>query len=273
MIAPTATVAPGARVGADAEVGPGAVVGDGAVVGARVSIGAHAVIGEGVALGPGSSIGAHAVIHAGTEVGPEVVVEDGAVLGKRPRLRPGSSAAAEPPGALVVGRQATVCCGAVVYAGARVGAGAILGDQCQVRERASIGEGTVVGRGSAVEFGAQVGARVSIQTGVYVTALTVVEDDVFLGPGVVTTNDDAMGRHDHSEPLRGARLRRACRIGGGAVLVPGVEVGEEAFVAAGAVVTADVPARAVVMGVPARVVREVPEGDLIERWLGPLRGP
>ena len=62
------------------------------------------------------------------------------------------------------------------------------------------------------------------------------------------------------------RLRRACRIGGGAVLCPGVEVGEEAFVAAGAVVVADVPARAVVMGVPARQVREVPDEDLIERW-------
>jgi acetyltransferase-like isoleucine patch superfamily enzyme len=166
----------------------------------------------------------------------------------------------------VIGRGATICCGAVVYAGAQVGAGAIIGDQSQVRERATIGERTVVGRGSAVEFGARVGARVSIQTNVYVTALTVVEDDVFIGPGVVTTNDDTMGRHDRGEPLRGPCLRRACRVGGGAVLVPGVEVGEEAFVAAGAVVTADVPARAVVMGVPARVVREVPESDLIERW-------
>jgi acetyltransferase-like isoleucine patch superfamily enzyme len=107
---------------------------------------------------------------------------------------------------------------------------------------------------------------VSIQSDVYVTALTIVEDDVFLGPCVVTTNDDTMGRHDHRAPLRGPVLRRACRIGGGAVLVPGVEVGEEAFVAAGAVVSGDVPARAVVMGVPARVLREVPEADLIERW-------
>ena len=225
-----------------------------------------AVIHDGAIIGAGVEIGAHAVIHAGTDIGPDVVIEDGAVLGKRPRLRPGSSAAGDPPGALVIGRGATVCSGAVLYAGARVGAGAIIGDQAQLRERATVGEGTVVGRGSAVEYGAQVGARVSIQTDVYVTALTVVEDDVFLGPGVVTTNDDTMGRHDHREPLRGPVLRRACRIGGGAVLVPGVEVGEEAFVAAGALVSADVPARAVVMGVPARVVREVPEADLIDRW-------
>ena len=66
--------------------------------------------------------------------------------------------------------------------------------------------------------------------------------------------------------MRGAMLRRACRVGGGAVLVPGVEVGEEAFVAAGAVVTIDVPPRGVVMGVPARYVRDVPDEDLLERW-------
>jgi acetyltransferase-like isoleucine patch superfamily enzyme len=95
---------------------------------------------------------------------------------------------------------------------------------------------------------------------------SIVEDDVFLGPGVVTTNDDAMGRHPRGAPLRGPVFRRACRVGGGVVLVPGVEIGEEAFVAAGALVTRDVPARAVVMGVPARVVREVGDEDLLERW-------
>jgi acetyltransferase-like isoleucine patch superfamily enzyme len=67
-------------------------------------------------------------------------------------------------------------------------------------------------------------------------------------------------------PLTGATLRRACRVGGGVVLCPGVEIGEEAFVAAGAVVIADVAPRAVVMGVPARKVRDVGDEDLLERW-------
>jgi UDP-2-acetamido-3-amino-2,3-dideoxy-glucuronate N-acetyltransferase len=91
----------------------------------------------------------------------------------------------------------------------------------------------------------------------------VVEDDVFVAPAVVLTNDPTAGRRRAGQELRGAMLRRGCRIGAGAVLLPGVEVGEEAFVAAGAVVTADVPARAVVMGVPARAVREVPEEELL----------
>ena len=156
--------------------------------------------------------------------------------------------------------------GAVVFAGARIAAEAIIGDQSFVRERASIGERSVIGRGSVVDNDVRIGARVRVQTGVYLTAFTLLEDDVFVGPGATTTNDDTMSRHAPETPLRGAILRRACRVGAAAVLTPGVEIGEEAFVAAGAVVTRDVPPRAVVMGVPARVVREVGEEDLLERW-------
>jgi len=243
-----AHVARGARVAGDASVAPGAVIHDGARIGA------------------GASIGAGAVIHPGTEVGAGCVIEECAVLGKRPRLRAGSSAPRDPLDPLVLGDGVTVCCGAVVYAGALIGAAVIIGDQAQVRERATIGEQTVVGRGSSVDFGASVGARVLIQTGVYVTGWAVVEDDVFIGPGVVTTNDSTMGRHPRGEALRGPILRRACRVGGGAVLVPGVVVGEEAFVAAGAVVTRDVGPREVVWGVPARVIRRVSDQDLLERW-------
>jgi acetyltransferase-like isoleucine patch superfamily enzyme len=75
-----------------------------------------------------------------------------------------------------------------------------------------------------------------------------------------------MARHADDYPIRGCILRRACRIGGGSKLRPGVEVGEEAFVAMGSVVTRDVPARKLVMGVPARVQRDVHDDELLEHW-------
>jgi UDP-2-acetamido-3-amino-2,3-dideoxy-glucuronate N-acetyltransferase len=224
------------------------------------------LVGDGAELPDDVEIGGNVVVHAGTVVGAGATLQDAVVLGKPLALGKRSTAAREAPAAAVIGAGATICAGAVVVAGARVGAGAIVGDQAHVRERAQIGEDTVVGRASAVDNDVTIGARVRIQTGCYITAFSTIEDDVFVAPGVTLTNDDTMARHGADQPLRGAVLRRACRVGGGAVLVPGVEVGEEAFVAAGAVVTRDVPPRAVVMGVPARQVREVPEEDLLERW-------
>ena len=218
-------------------------------------------------VGEGVRFGAHVVVHDGVVIGDGVVVQDGAILGKAPTLSPRSSmagaATSEP---LVIEEGAAVCAQAIVFAGSRIGRGTIIGDQAFVRERSVIGEGCVIGRGATVDCDVTIGARVRIQTQVYITAFSTVEDDVFIGPCAMSTNDDTMARRLPHEPMRGATLRRACRIGGGAVLVPGVEVGEEAFVAAGAVVTNDVPARALVMGVPARVVRQVPEDQLLEQW-------
>lgn len=230
--------------------------------------GDHAPVG--LALSPTASVGkgvrfgAHVVVHDGVVIGDGSTIGDGAVLGKPPVLAVHSNAPRDAPGPLVLEDEVSVGANAVVLAGALLCRGVIVGDQAYVRERAQVGPGSVIGRGSAVDNDVRIGARVRIQTNVYVAAGAVVEDDVFLGPGALTTNDDTMARH--SGALRGVTLRRACRIGAGAVLLPGVEVGEEAFVAAGAVVRRNVRARALVMGVPARVVRDVPDDDLLERW-------
>jgi UDP-2-acetamido-3-amino-2,3-dideoxy-glucuronate N-acetyltransferase len=217
-------------------------------------------------VGSGVTFGAHVVVHHGVIIGDDCAIGDGAVLGKGPKLASRSTAPRDPLDALVLERGVIVGTHAIVFAGARVGASSIVADQAFVRERALIGSESVVGRASGVDNDVRIGDRVRIQSQAYVTAYSVIEDDVFFGPCAMTTNDDTMARHPRGMPLRGAILRRACRIGGGAVLVPGVEIGEEAFVAAGAVVTADVPARKVVMGVPARLVRDVPDEDLLEQW-------
>jgi acetyltransferase-like isoleucine patch superfamily enzyme len=224
------------------------------------------VLGDDVKLGEGVLFGPGVVVFDGTEIGAGCVIEPGAVLGKTPRLARSSTASREQPDPLRLGARVTVCTGAVLYAGAVVADEAIVGDGAGVRERATIGESTVIGRLSTVDNDVAVGDRVKVQTNVYLTAYSVIEDDVFVGPGVSTTNDDTMGRHAHEHELRGATLRRACRIGGSAVLTPGVEVGEEAFVAAGAIVTRDVPPRAFVLGTPARHIRDVGDDELLERW-------
>jgi acetyltransferase-like isoleucine patch superfamily enzyme len=205
-----------------------------------------------------------AVVFPGTEMGDDVVVEANAVAGKQPSLGRRSTAAQEAQPPLVIGDGTRILAGAVVFAGSRLGRSVIVGDQACVRERCELGDEVVVGRGSLVENDTTVGARTRIQANAYVTAYSTLEEDVFIAPGVVTTNDNFMGRTEgRLQHMRGPTIRRGARIGGGAVLLPGIEVGEEAFVGAGAVVLQDVPPRAVVVGNPARQIREVPAEELL----------
>jgi acetyltransferase-like isoleucine patch superfamily enzyme len=154
----------------------------------------------------------------------------------------------------------------VIHAGVEIGDGARVGDHAQIRDRVKIGPGATVGSFASVDPEVEIGARASVQARCYLAIGTVIEEDVFIGPGVTFANDDTMDRHPPEMELTGPRLRRACRVGAGVVVCPAVEIGEEAFIAAGAVVTKDIPPRGVAMGVPARVVREVPDEDLLERW-------
>ena len=206
-----------------------------------------------------------ATVYEGTVFGEGVKVLEGAVVGKQPTLSPRSTAKREPLPPAVLGAGTVVSAGAIVFAGTEVGSRVILGDQSCVRERVSIGDDVVVGRGSLVENDTSVGARTKIQADAYVTAYTTVEEDVFIAPCVVTTNDNFMGRTERRLALlKGPTIRRGARIGGGAILCPGVEIGEEAFVGAGAVVTRDVEPRALVVGNPARRLRDVPDEELLE---------
>jgi acetyltransferase-like isoleucine patch superfamily enzyme len=198
-------------------------------------------------------------------LGEGVKVLEGAVVGKQPTLSPRSTAKREPLPPAELGEGTIVSTGAIVFAGSTIGARAIIGDQSCVRERVHVGDDVVLGRGSLIENDTSVGARTKIQAGAYVTAYAVLEEDVFIAPCVVTTNDNFMGRTERRhELIKGPTIRRGARVGGGAILCPGVEIGEEGFVGAGAVVTKDVPARMLVVGNPARVLRPVHDEELLD---------
>jgi acetyltransferase-like isoleucine patch superfamily enzyme len=206
-----------------------------------------------------------ATVYPGTVLGEGVKVLEGAVVGKQPTLSPRSTAKREPLPPAELGDGTIVSTGAIVFAGSQIGERVILGDQSCVRERVRVGDDVVLGRGSLIENDTTIGARTKIQAGAYITAYSTLEDDVFIAPCVVTTNDNFMGRTERRRDLiAGPTIRRGARIGGGAILCPAVEIGEEAFVGAGAVVTKDVPPRMLVVGNPARVLRAVDDDQLLE---------
>jgi acetyltransferase-like isoleucine patch superfamily enzyme len=206
-----------------------------------------------------------ATVYPGTVLGEGVKVLENAVVGKQPSLSPRSTTKREELAPAEIGDGTIVSTGAIVFAGTRIGARVILGDQSCVRERVVVGDDVVLGRGSLIENDTTVGAMTKIQAEAYITSYSTLEEHVFIAPCVVTTNDNFMGRTEQRHALvKGPTIRRGARVGGGAVLCPGVEIGEEAFVGAGAVVTKNVPPRALVVGNPARVLREVPSEELLE---------
>lgn len=243
----------------------GAFVSEKAIIGKGVVFGENAVVEDAAEIGDGVELGHNAVVHAGTRIGAGTRVAPGAVLGCPPRP-PKSSYAPHredlPP--LRIGENCTIGAGAVVYAGTLIGSESTIADLASVREKCEIGDRVVVGRGVCIENDVTVGSRTKIQSNAYITAYCILEDDVFIAPCVVTTNDNYMGRTEKQYDMKGARVKRGARVGGNSILLPGVVVGEEAFVAAGSIVTKDVPPRTVVKGVPARYYRDVPEEELLE---------
>jgi acetyltransferase-like isoleucine patch superfamily enzyme len=205
-----------------------------------------------------------AVVYPGTVLGDGVRVLENAVVGKQPALSPRSTAKREPLPPTEIGDGTLISTGAIVFAGTRIGERVVVGDQSCVRERVTVGDDVVLGRGTFVENDTTIGAMARIQAEAYITAYSTLEEHVFIAPCVVTTNDNFMGRTEKRHTLRkGPTIRRGARVGGGAILCPAVEIGEEAFVGAGAVVTKDVPPRVIVVGNPARVLRDVPEEELL----------
>ena len=147
-----------------------------------------------------------------------------------------------------------------VSSSAIIGSGTRIWHQAQVREGARIGDNCIVGKGAYIDFDVTIGNDVKIQNGASVYHGANVEDGVFIGPGVILTNDklprainpDGTLKSDADWQLTPISIKRGASLGAGAIVLPGVTVGEFAMVGAGAVVTRDVPSHGLVYGTPAR---------------------
>jgi len=238
----------------DTRIAPDVVMGDNVVIEADVTVGDGCVLGHNV------------VIRAGSRLGCHVTVGDNTVIGRRPMR---SLRSALPPvtdyGACSIGDDVQIGCGCVLYAGVTIGSQVMVADLATVREAVTIGEQTIVGRGVAIENDCTIGKRCKLETNAYITAYSELKDDVFIAPMVATSNDNYMARgNERFKHFKGVTVKRGGRIGVNATILPGRMVGEQGVVAAGSVVTHDVPAQVIVAGNPAHVFRDVPEDQLLE---------
>jgi len=235
-------------------------------MGEGTTLGEFCVIGANVSIGAGCVIGHHVVIRDDTVIGNTVRIDDHASLGKNPMKAANSATTKEqvlPP--LSVGELCIVGTGVVLYRGAAIDAKVLMADLCTIRENVTVGRGTIVGRGVTVENFCSVGRYCKLESECYITAYSTIEDRCFIAPGVVTSNDNFVGRtQERFKHFKGVTVKKGARIGAGTVTLPGVTIGEDALIAAGSTVTKDVPPGMIMMGLPARPLRPVPAEQLLE---------
>jgi len=237
-----------------------------AVVGAGTTMGEGCFIGENVRLGTGCRLGHHVVVHPGTVIGDGVRIDDQSSLGKLPMKAANSATTSDqelPP--LRLGDACIVGTGVVLYRGAAIDERVLIADLATVRENVTVGRGTIIGRGVTVENVCSIGRYCKLESESYLTAYSTLEDRVFVAPGVLSSNDNYVGRTaERFKHFKGLTARKGARLGVGTIYLPGVTIGEDAMVAAGSVVTRDIPPRMIAMGRPAKPLRPVPVEQLLE---------
>jgi len=195
----------------------------------------------------------NARLYANVILGDNATIGDFVIVGEPPR--------GKKPGDLgtVIGARAVIRSHTVIYAGNVIGDDFQTGHGVLVREENKIGDNVSIGSHSIVEHHVTIGNGVRIHSNVFVPEFSILEDECWLGPNVVVTNARYPRSKNVKENLKGATIKRDAKIGANATLLPGVVIGENALVGAGAVVVDDVPDGAVVVGNPARVVKQIDE--------------
>ena len=181
-----------------------------------------------------------AVLRGKVTIGEGTVVEDNVILGSSDK------------GEVTIGKNSLIRSGSIIYSNVRIGDNFRSGHNVLVRENSVIDDNVLLGTNAVVEGDCRIGKDVIIQTGVYITRFTIVEDDVFMGPLCVTTNDKYM---QYGVELIGPIIKKKAKIGANSTILPGITVGQNAIVGAGAVVTKDVANDDIVAGNPAASIR------------------
>jgi len=190
-------------------------------------------------------------LHPNVTIGRNAVIEDFVIIGVPPR---GKKSGELPT---TIGDGAVIRSHTVIYAGNTIGDNFQTGHHVMIREENKIGNNVSIGTSSVVEHHVTIGSNVRIHTNAFVPETSVLEDGCWLGPHVVITNALYPLSPNVKKELRGAIVKKNAKVGANATLLPGITVGENSLVGAGAVVTKDVPPNKVAAGNPARIINSI----------------
>lgn len=142
-------------------------------------------------------------------------------------------------------------------ASSNIGAGTTIWQFSVVLDRAQIGKDCNICAHTFIENDVVLGNRVTVKSGVYLWDGIRVEDDVFIGPCVAFTNDKYPRSKQYPDKFPKIHIGAGASIGANATILPGIEIGQQAMIGAGSVVTKDVPAKAIMAGNPAKIIRYI----------------
>jgi len=222
-----------------------------------VEIGEFTIIRKNVKIGENVKIHPHVIIESNTIIGDGTEIFPGTYIGKIPKRIPVMSRPISFKDEVIIGNNCRIGPYAIIYKDVIIGNDVLIGDFASIRENTKIGNNTLISRHVSINYEASIGNNVEIMDCTHITGNCIIEDNVFIGIHVDTTNDNNLFLRQYKPSDIGPHICEGASIGAGAILLPGIKIGKNAFVAAGAVVTKDVPEYALVMGIPAVVKKYI----------------
>lgn len=243
-------------------------------VGKNCEINENVILFDNIKIGNNCKIGNNVILKS-VSIGDNTIIEDNSIIGygtitghyyDQKQYQKEQNRIQEAKYRITLGNNVLIRTGVIIYFDAKIGNNCWINHNAIIRERVDILEDTTIGSYTICENDVSIGKRCVVHNHTMICAETIIESYVFIGPGVTFTNNSPIG-HLRNVPstIRGAKLRLGCAIGGGATICPGIEIGQEAIVAAGAIVTKDIAPRIIVVGNPAKKIKDVEPESFIKK--------
>lgn len=248
-------------IGENCLIRTGNIIYGGTVIGDNFESGHKVIIENNCNISSDVRIQNNVIIHSYTDIGSYTKILDKTVLGRKPVATGSIERKIEDNlGNLQIGTGCVIGVAATIYKGTYIANDVLIADNASIREECFVDDGCVISRGVTINYNTKIGKRTKIMDLTHITGNMVIEDDVFVSVGITSTNDNTMGRTDYGDDhVKGPTIRKFATIGGGACLLPGVEVGENTIIGMGSVVSKNISSKKVAMGIPAKIVKDVPE--------------